>query len=690
MKPMNSANLVCLSFLFGINSVAVAQQSDADSLFSLSFEQLMQVEVSLAAKKSETWLNSSGTVYVVSRDEISNYGWRDLKEILASIPNMDYFYQWSWLPGGQRGFTGNMSGTLMLIDGREVQNLLANEAFIMNNFPASRIERVEILQGPNSTLYGGNATQGVINVITRLGSDGNEISLLAGEASTRHGNLLLNHQQGDLSLAMNVSYFQSAQDYRELQEFVFDTQAFSRSPKDGLRDLSEQRFRNDETNYTIDAKVQYQRSYAGVNISRSENVSGIEAVAYDYITGDDSRRGYALYYLGQTFAPNEKLSGTVELSYFREYKEKDRLTAIIPEAAQSYQDITLYNEREDIGPSDRLRLSTQWQYRLNDNSDWIVGYDGWKTEIGRKIKYRDSATGITLFTPAEWAQDKEKSEKHALYGQYSKTFKWQQESLKVSAGLRYNQQDFTDSAYLPRASLVYQPDPDQAFKLTYGEAFRPPTIFEFDLVVDDELPSQTMKMTELNWSKAFTVFGIDFANIAAIYHMEAENFYEKILDPRGNLWRTQVAGSHTVKGFEDQLKFTAGNWQGQLALRYASPDKETINGRTEVLNIPKLKIKLGLVYQLSEQWRIAGFVDHWSDTFTEANLINSPGTEITKIDAWTTLNLHLVRQTEQLSYGLYLENVFNQRFYHANARGTSPLQYLQAPRNLRLQFSYRF
>ncbi|WP_419147669.1 TonB-dependent receptor plug domain-containing protein [Pseudoalteromonas 'SMAR'] len=471
---MNSANLVCLSFLFGINSVAVAQQSDADSLFSLSFEQLMQVEVSLAAKKSETWLNSSGTVYVVSRDEISNYGWRDLKEILASIPNMDYFYQWSWLPGGQRGFTGNMSGTLMLIDGREVQNLLANEAFIMNNFPASRIERVEILQGPNSTLYGGNATQGVINVITRLGSDGNEISLLAGEVSTRHGNLLLNHQQGDLSLAMNVSYFQSAQDYRELQEFVFDTQAFSRSPKDGLRDLSEQRFRNDETNYTIDAKVQYQRSYAGMNISRSENVSGIEAVAYDYITGDDSRRGYALYYLGQTFAPNEKLSGTVELSYFREYKEKDRLTAIIPDAAQSYQDITLYNEREDIGPSDRLRLSTQWQYRLNDNSDWIVGYDGWKTEIGRKIKYRDSATGTTLFTPAEWAQDKEKSEKHALYGQYSKTFKWQQESLKVSAGLRYNQQDFTDSAYLPRASLVYQPDPIRPLSSPMAKRFGRP------------------------------------------------------------------------------------------------------------------------------------------------------------------------------------------------------------------------
>ena len=72
-------------------------------------------------------MDSPGTVYVITQDDIKKYGWRDLKEILASIPNLDYFNHWNWLPGGQRGFTGNFAGTLLLIDGKDVQNILAND-----------------------------------------------------------------------------------------------------------------------------------------------------------------------------------------------------------------------------------------------------------------------------------------------------------------------------------------------------------------------------------------------------------------------------------------------------------------------------------------------------------------------------------------------------------------------------------
>ncbi|MBD1581377.1 TonB-dependent receptor plug domain-containing protein [Pseudoalteromonas sp. S16_S37] len=659
-------------------------------IFSLAVEELQQLEVTVAARKSEPWLASSGTVYVVSRSDIENYGWRDLKEILASIPNMDYFYQWSWLPGGQRGFTGNMSGTLMLIDGREVQNLLANEAFIMNNFPSSRIERVEVLQGPNSTLYGGNAAQGVINVITRLERDENELHVLGGEVGTRHGHLLLNHKNGDFSASLSASYFESDQDYQQLREFVMNTSEFSRSSKDRLRNLDPNAFRNNEQNYTLDTKLSYQSLYFGANISRAENVSGIEAVTYDYITGDDSRRGYANYYLGKNIAVNAQWQGNVELSYFREYKEKDRLTTIVPEGATRYKDLIQYNEREDIGPSDRVRFTTQWQYNVNESADFIFGYDGWRTVIGRKIKYRDVNGDIVLFTPAEWAKEKEKSTKHAVYAQYSKTFMWDTRSLKLSAGLRYNQQDFTNSAYLPRASLVYQSDESQAIKLTYGEAFRPPTIFEFDLVVDDELESQTMQMTELNWSKSFVFKDIKFASIAALYHMKAENFYEKILDPTRGIWQTEITGEHRIYGLETQLKFQARNWQGQLSYRYIKPDEERVGTESQILDVPKYKLKFGLVYRLNDTWRIAGFADHWAATYTESNVLSGKNTGIEKIDAWTTLNMHLFKQTERFSYGIYIENVFDTEYFHSNGRGTSPTKYLQAPRNIRLQFSYKF
>ncbi|OHU96728.1 hypothetical protein BIW53_05235 [Pseudoalteromonas byunsanensis] len=603
---------------------------------------------------------------------------------------MDYFYQWSWLPGGQRGFTGNMSGTLMLIDGREVQNLLANEAFIMNNFPASRIERVEVLQGPNSTLYGGNATQGVINVITRLGQGENELQLIGAEADTKHAHLLVNHHYEALSVALSASYFESAQDYDELRKFVMNPDEFSRSSKDKVRDLNPANFRNDEQNYTLDGRLDYRGFYVGANVSRSKNVSGIEAVAYDYVTGDDSRRGYENYYLGTQVEFSDALRGSVEVSYFREYKEKDRLTTKVPDGATRYQDLIQYNEREDIGPSDRVRFTTQWQYNVNESEDFIFGYDGWRTVIGRKIKYRDINGEIVLFTPPEWAKEKEKSTKHAVYGQYSKTFMWDTKSLKLSAGLRYNQQDFTNSAYLPRASLVYQSDESQAIKLTYGEAFRPPTIFEFDLVVDDELESQTMQMTELNWSKSFVFKGIKFASIAALYHMKAENFYEKILDPTKGIWQTEITGEHRIYGLETQLKFQANNWQGQLSYRYIKPDEERVGTQSQILDVPKYKLKFGLVYRLNDTWRIAGFADHWAATYTEANLFAGKGTGIEKIDAWTTLNMHLFKQTERYSYGIYIENVFDTEYFHSNGRGASPIKYLQAPRNIRFQFSYKF
>ncbi|BBN81832.1 hypothetical protein PA25_18170 [Pseudoalteromonas sp. A25] len=686
-------NFRCLSILvlFGISSPQTsAKSAKEDPLFSLPFEELLNLEVSVAARKSEPWLSSSGTVYVVSRNDIENYGWRDLKEILASVPNMDYFYQWSWLPGGQRGFTGNMSGTLMLIDGREVQNLLANEAFIMNNFPASRIERVEVLQGPNSTLYGGNATQGVINVITRLGNMENEIQVLAGEVGTKHAHALFNYAQQDLAVSVSASYFESDQNYQELKEFVVNTEQFSRSSKDKLRNLDSSAFRNNEKNYTIDGKLSYQDMYVGANISRAENVSGIEAVAYDYFTGDDSRRGYANYYLGKNVKPDAQWQGNFEVSYYREYKEKDRLTTVVPDGAKQYQDLVQDNEREDIGPSDRIRLTTQWQYQIDETADLIFGYDGWRTVIGRKVKYRENDGKVTLFTPPEWAKDKEKSTKHAMYGQYSRTFQWDSKSLKLSAGLRYNRQDFTNSAYLPRASLVYQSDESQAIKLTYGEAFRPPTIFEFDLVVDDKLESQTMGMTELNYSKSFVFKDIKFASISALYHMKAENFYEKILDPAIGGWRTEITGEHSIYGIETQLKFQANNWQGQFGFRYIKPDDERIGEHWQVLDVPKYKVKFGLVYRLNDTWRVAGFVDHWDKTYTEANQLDTTGTQVEEVDAWTTLNLHLFKQTQHYVYGVYIENMFNKEYFHSNGRGSSPVKYLQAPRNIRFQFSYRF
>ncbi|MCO7225146.1 TonB-dependent siderophore receptor [Pleionea sp. CnH1-48] len=665
----------------------------------MSLEQLMQIKVSIAARKSESWLSSSGTVYLITRDDILNYGWRDLKEILASVPNMDLFYQWSWLPGGQRGFTGNMAGTLLLIDGREVQNLLANEAFIMNNFPASRIERIEVLQGPNSTLYGGNASQGVINVVTRLQNDfsESEISGLVGEANTQHIHVLSNHTKGDWGFSISGSHFVSDQDYSEIREFVVDDENYSRnSIINNLRSHDPDLFRNKERNFTLDSQVNYKSSYLGTNITRAENVSGIERPNYDFISGDDSRRGYGHYYLGSSFEISEEWNGFSEISYFREYKEKDRLNARNADTANSYDELDLFNEQETIKPSTRYRFRTQFEYN-QENLSWILGYDGWRTQIGRKTRYVDTPSGVVPFTPPEWPSDKEKSYKHAIYAQYVEKHQLSKDaSLTTTFGIRYNQQDFTDSKWLPRLSVVYQPDETSAWKFTYGKAFRPPTIFEFEGVENDEIDSQTMDMFEINYSRQWIWNDLKLANISTLYDMEAKNFYQKVFDNVAQIWLTQVSGQHRVKGFESLLKWQGQNWGGQVGFRHAMPDEVNINGATEALDVPTNKVKLGIHYYLNTNWRVGMFMDHWSSTYTEANTLDGLDRTIYEVPSWTTLNLNILssnnflKRGQDFSYGIYIENLFDETYYHSNARGTSPIQYIQAPRNIRLHFSLHF
>ena len=696
MSSIHRSLMIFMPFLFSSQLFAESWPVN-DELYDVPLEQLLKLSVSVATKTNEPWLASSGTVYVIQRDEIQRYGWRDMKEILAAIPNMDMFYQWSWLPGGQRGFTGNMAGTLLLIDGREVQNLLANEAFIMNNFPAHRIERVEVLQGPNSTLFGGNAAQGVINIITRLSAEQEaaEIGGLVGENNTRQVHTLLNQQHEDFKLGLSASYFKSDLDDQHLKDFVFDDERFSRDPElNAIRSHDHSRFENGEENLTVDGKVSKGSLYAGTHLTRTENTSGIERVAFDFGQGDNSKRGYTLIYLGRSFAPTDHLQGFIEYSYFREYKEKDRLNAENADTAQSFEELVLYTEREDIGPSNRNRLRSQWQYEGNKDQNWVFGYDGWRTDIGSKVRYQATDEGIQKVVPESWPVDKEKSDMQAVYTQYSKQWSLQDNrSLKLTTGIRYNHQDFTDDAWLPRISLVWKSADESYWKFTYGEAFRPPTIFEFDGVEDDSIKSQTIKMFEINHSRAWHWQAINWVNISAIYRMKAENFYQKIFDVDLGIWRTDVSGEHTVRGFENILKWEANQWHGFLGFRYAEPDETDVNGFSEALDIPKTKIKLGLGYQFDDHWQMSFFVDHWAKSFTEANTVDGSGTMIETIPSWQTVNMHLSstkwRLTEQafLDVGFYVENLFNETYYHSNARGSNPYQFVQAPRQLRLQFN---
>lgn len=139
-------------------------------LTELSFDELMQVNITSVSKKSEKLSEASAAVYVVTRNEIRRSGATSIPEALRLVPGVDVAQidpnKWAI---GIRGFNGRFSNKLLvMVDGRSVYTPTFSGVYWENqDYPMNDIERIEVIRGPGATLWGANAVNGIINIITR-------------------------------------------------------------------------------------------------------------------------------------------------------------------------------------------------------------------------------------------------------------------------------------------------------------------------------------------------------------------------------------------------------------------------------------------------------------------------------------------------------------------------------------------
>ncbi|UGB39198.1 TonB-dependent receptor plug domain-containing protein [Frateuria soli] len=161
-------------------------------LGSLTLEDLGKVVVSSVTKNPEPLAKAPAAVYVISHDDIMRSGARSLPDILRLAPNLEVFQT---SPGNYvitaRGFNGNNiaqsfpNKLLVLIDGRSVYSPIFSGMYWDDQFVLPEdIERIEVISGPGGALWGANAVNGVINVITRSAAD-----TRGGLLAVRVGNL---------------------------------------------------------------------------------------------------------------------------------------------------------------------------------------------------------------------------------------------------------------------------------------------------------------------------------------------------------------------------------------------------------------------------------------------------------------------------------------------------------------------
>jgi iron complex outermembrane recepter protein len=149
-------------------------QNASGDLKQLSLEQLGNVEVTTVSKEPEKLLQTPAAIYVLTQEDIRRAGVTSIPEALRLVPGVEVarIDSDSWAVG-IRGFGGAFSrSVLVLVDGRSVYTPLFEGVYWdVQNVMLEDVDRIEVIRGPGGTIWGSNAVNGVINIITKKAND---------------------------------------------------------------------------------------------------------------------------------------------------------------------------------------------------------------------------------------------------------------------------------------------------------------------------------------------------------------------------------------------------------------------------------------------------------------------------------------------------------------------------------------
>jgi iron complex outermembrane receptor protein len=162
----------CLIFLTAIHARALSDTAEApqNPVKALTLEQLGNVEVTSVSKEPERMRQTNAAIFVITNDDIRRSGVTSIPDALRLAPGVEVAQidsnKWSI---GIRGFGSRLSrDVLVLIDGRTVYStLLAGTYWEAQNVLLEDIDRIEVIRGPGGTIWGPNAVNGIINIITK-------------------------------------------------------------------------------------------------------------------------------------------------------------------------------------------------------------------------------------------------------------------------------------------------------------------------------------------------------------------------------------------------------------------------------------------------------------------------------------------------------------------------------------------
>ena len=188
-------------------SQQAAGQSDPESLKRMTLEQLSQIEITSVTKEPVPAFGTPAAITVLTGEQIHNSGAHTIPDILRLVPgvNVAQIDSNSWAIG-IRGFESKLSkSVLVLIDGRSVYTpLFAGVYWDMQDVMVEDIDRIEVILGPGGTIWGSNAVDGVINIITKSARETHGSLVSAGGGNVDQGALSWRYGGGTDGLSYRI------------------------------------------------------------------------------------------------------------------------------------------------------------------------------------------------------------------------------------------------------------------------------------------------------------------------------------------------------------------------------------------------------------------------------------------------------------------------------------------------------
>ena len=453
--------------LLGVDAcpwAAFAAPLPAIDLESMSLEDLMNIPVYAASRFEQKSTEAPSSVTIVTSEQIRRYGWRTLLDVLRSVRGFYASSDRNYDSVGIRGFLrpGDYNlRILQLVDGHRMNDMLYGQSNYGRDFPVDvdLIDRVEIVRGPTSSLYGSNAFFAVVNVITRRGQalKGGELSAEAARYDAFKGRATFGSR-----LPGGTEYLLSATGYKSRGQDLFFPEFADPATNNGVASgMDGER----QTGLFGSASL----GDFDVRGAYSQRMKEVPTASYGTIFNDprfktwDDRAWVDLSWR-KAFGDRTEANARVYYDwyhYYGGYPFAGEDNTVVPPLVYTYIN-------KDGGKSQWYGAELLLTHRFGDSHRVTAGGEYRNAFQLKQLNYDEDP-----YSP--YLDDRRTEQLYALFLQDEIALGG---GFTVNAGLRYDHYSTFGGTTNPRLAVLWTPRSGTTLKLLFGSAFRAPNAYE--------------------------------------------------------------------------------------------------------------------------------------------------------------------------------------------------------------------